>query len=158
MTEHIRWVREGRANVHSFVRPTEPDLGASALDLVYQAAEVFGDMEARARETEARAQSMCKAASEKVLSAEARSEAADRARRKIITEAECKLQDAARALSQAQLQITAAEDRVAAAEVRAQVAEAKARQALETLSLVEEALRNRFCASSTANNKLGAVA
>ena len=157
MTLHIGRVREGRDNVFRFARPAEPDLGASALDLVYQAAEVFGDMEARARETEARAQSMCKAASERVVSAEARSEAADRARRKIITEAECKLQDASRALRQAQLQITNAEDRATAAEVRAQVAEAKARQALETLSLVEEALRNRFCVTA-ASSKLSAVA
>jgi hypothetical protein len=158
MTQHIRKARDSRDNIISFVRPMEPDPGASALDLVYQAADVFSDMEVRARETEARAQSMCKAASERVLAAEARSEAANRARRKIITEAECKLQDASRALSQAQIQITAAEDRATAAEVRAQVAEAKARRALETLSLVEEALRNRFCTNSTANSKLSAVA
>ena len=158
MTQHIRKVREGRENVLSFGRPTEPDLGANALHLVYQAAEIFSDMEARARDTEARAQSMCKAATERVLSAEGRSEAADRARRQIITEAECKLQDASRALRQADLQITAAEDRATAAEVRAQLAEAKARDALEALALIEEAIRKRFCASATANSKLSAVA
>jgi hypothetical protein len=158
MGQHIRRVREGRETVLSFVRPSDPDLGASALDLVYQAAEVFSDMEARARETEARAQSMCKAATERLLSVEARSEAADRARRKIITEAECKLQDASRALKQAEFQITAAEDRSTAAEVRAQVAEAKAREAVEALALVEEALRSRFRTSSSTNNKLSAVA
>jgi hypothetical protein len=157
MTQHIRRGRESRENVLSFVRPLEPNKGASALDLVYQAAEVFSDMEARARETEARAQSMCRAATERVLSAEARSEAADRARRKIINEAECKLQDASRALRQAEFQITAAEDRATVYEVRAQVAEAKAREAVEALTLVEEALRSRFCAGSSTKT-LSAVA
>ena len=158
MTQHNRRARERHENVLSFVRPSEPDLGANALNLVYQAAEVFSDMEARARETEARAQSMCRAATERVLSAEARSEAADRKRREIITEAECKLQDASRALRQAGLQITAAEDRATASEVRAQVAEAKAREAIEALALVEEAIRKRLFASSSTNSKLSAVA
>jgi hypothetical protein len=149
MTQHIRKIRDGRENVFSFVRPSEPDLGANALNLVYQAAEVFSDLEARARETEARAHSMCEAATERLLSAEARSEAADRARRQIIAEAECKLQDASRALRQAELRITTAEDQATAAELRAQLAEAKAREAVEALSLVEEAIRSRFCASSS---------
>ena len=67
MAQYLRKAREGRENVISFVRPLEPDLGTNALNLVYQAAEIFTDMEARARETEYRAQSMCKAASERVL-------------------------------------------------------------------------------------------
>jgi hypothetical protein len=158
MTQHIRKTTERRENVFSFVRPSEPDLGANALSLVYQAAEVFGDMEARARETKTRAQSLCKAATERVLSAEARSEAADRARRETITDAECKLQDASRALRLAELQITAAEDRVTAAEFRAQLAEAKAREAIEALALVEEALRKRLRPSSQINSQLRAVA
>jgi len=156
--QHVRKAREGRENVLSFVRSSEPDLGANALNLVYQAAEVFSDMEARSRETEARAESMCRVAAERLLSAEARSEAADRERRQIITEAECKLQDASRALRQAELQITAAEDRATAAELRAQLAEAKAREALEALALVEEAIRKRLCAGFPTNNKLSAVA
>lgn len=158
MTQHIRRARERRENVLSFGRPSEPDLGANALNLVYQAAEIFNEMETRARETEARAQSMCKAATEKVLSAEARSEAADRARREIITEAECKLQDASRALRKAELRITASEDRATASELRAQLAEAKAREAIEALALVEEAIRKRLCTSSSTNSKLSAVA
>lgn len=159
MTQHIRKVPDVGESVLSFVRPTEPiDLGANALNLIYQAAEVFSDMEARARETEARAQSLCKAATERVLSAEARSEAADRARRRIITEAECKLQDASRALKQAESQITAAEDRATVAELRAQVAEAKAREAVEALGLVEEAIRERLRVGSSSGSKLSAVA
>jgi hypothetical protein len=54
----------GGENVLSFARLSEPDRGGTALNLVYQAAEVFGDIEARAQETEARAQSLCKAAVE----------------------------------------------------------------------------------------------
>lgn len=157
MTQHIRKGREVRENVLSFIRPSEPqDLGATALNLVYQAAEVISDIETRARETETRAQSMCKAATERLLSAEARSEAADRARRQIITEAECKLQDASRALKQAELQITAAEDRAAAAELRAQLAEVKAREAVEALARVEEAIRERLFAGSPTSSKLTA--
>jgi hypothetical protein len=158
MTQHIRRARESRENILSFGRPSGPDLGANALDLVYQAAEIFNEMETRAHETEARARSMCKAATEKVLSAEARSEAADRARREIITEAECKLQDASRALRNAELRITASEDRATAFELRAQLAEAKAREAIEALALVEEAIRKRLCTSSSTNSKLSAVA
>jgi hypothetical protein len=158
MTQQIRKARENRENVLSIARPLEPDLGANALNLVYQAAEVFSDIEARARETEARAHSMCKAATERLLSAEAQSEAADRSRRRIIMEAESKLQDASLALKQAELQIAAAEDRATASELRAQLAEAKARDAFEALALVEEAIRKRLCACSLTNNKLSGVA
>src|SRR5271154_6388257 len=154
MAQHNRRTRVGGENVLSFARSSEPDRGANALDLVYQAADVFRDMEVRALETEARAESLCKAAAERLRSAEARSEASERARREIITEAECKLQDASRALRKAELRITASEDRATASELRAQLAEAKAREAIEALALVEEAIRKRLCTSSSTNGKL----
>lgn len=157
MAQHIRKIRESRENVLSFGQPSEPELGSNALNLVYQAAEIFSDMEARARDTEARAQSMCKVATERMLSAEERSAAADRARRQIITEVECKLQDASRALKQAELKITTAQDRATAAELRAAIAEARTREAVEALALVEEALRSRF-GERAVSNKLSAVA
>ena len=157
MAQHIRKIREGRENVLSFGQPSEPELGSNALNLVYQAAEIFSDMEARARDTEARAQSMCKVATERMLSAEERSAAADRARRQIITEVEYKLQDASRALKQAELKITTAQDRATAAELRAAIAEAKTREAVEALALVEEALRSRF-GERAVSNKFSAVA
>ena len=156
MAQHIRKIRAGRENVLSFGQPSEPDLGTNALNLVYQAAEIFSDMEARARDTEARAQSMCKVATERMLSAEERSAAADRARRQIITEVEYKLQDASRALKQAELKITTAQDRATAAELRAAIAEAKTREAVEALALVEEALRSRF-GERAVSNKFSAV-
>ena len=45
---------EGDEDALSFPSPLAPDKGATALDLVYQAADVFRDMETRARDTEAR--------------------------------------------------------------------------------------------------------
>jgi uncharacterized protein involved in exopolysaccharide biosynthesis len=89
---------------------------------VYQAAEVFSSIEDRARETEARARSLCKSAVERLKLAEMRTEAADRALRELITEADCKLQDVSRALKQAQSRIVAAEDQLTAVEFRAQAA------------------------------------
>ena len=138
MAQHNRRTRIGDDGVVSFTRLSEPDCGATALDLVYRAADVLSGIEARAREVEARAQSLCANASERLRNAETRIEAAERSRREIITEADFKLQEAARALRKAELRITAAEDKATAAEVRAQLAEAKAREALEALALVEE--------------------
>jgi hypothetical protein len=131
-------------NVLSFVPPSAPDKGATALDLVYQAADVFRSMEKGARETEARAQSLYTSALKKLRLAEMRAEAAERAQRELIATAERKLQDACRALEQAQSCIEAQKDRLTALEVRAEVAEAEAREAKETLALVEEAIRKRL--------------
>jgi hypothetical protein len=145
-------------NVLCFARPL-PDSGAAALNLVYEAAEIFRNMEDRARETEARAQSLCKSALERLRLAEMRTEAAERERRELVTEAECKLQDASRALKQAQSRIEAAEDQLTAVEFRAQVAEAEAREAKQALALVEEAIRRRLlCANPQADSRLSAVA
>jgi len=159
LAQHNRRTRVGGENVLSFAWPSEPGCGAAALDLVYQAAEVFSGIEARAQETEAHAQSLCKAAAERLRVTETRIESAERARREIIIEADCKLQDASAALRRAELQIIVAEDKATAAEVRAQVAEAKAREAIEALALVEEAIRRRLlCASPPNIGKLSAVA
>ena len=146
-------------NVLSFARSSVPDSGATALNLVYQAAEVFRGIEDQAQETEARARSLCKSAAERLKHAEKRIEAGERARRELITEAECKLQDAARALKQAQSRIEAAEDRLTAVEFRAEAAEAEAREAREALALVEEAIRRRLlCANPEADTRMGVVA
>ena len=149
----------GDENVLSFARSSAPDCGATALNLVYQAAEVFSSMQDHARETEARAQSLCKSAVERLKLAEKRIEAAERARREIINEADCRLQDASRALKQAQSRIEVAEDRLTAVEFRAQAAEAEARETKKALALVEEAIRRRLlCASPEAVSRLNAVA
>jgi hypothetical protein len=146
-------------HVLNSVRSSVPDSGATALNLVYQAADVFRGMQDHARETEARAQSLCKSAVERVRFAEMRTEAAERAQRETIIEAECKLQDASRALNQAQSRIQAAEDRLTAVEFRAQAAEAEAREAKQALALVEEAIRRRLlCANPEADSRLSTVA
>jgi hypothetical protein len=146
-------------NVVRFARPSVPDSGESALDLVYQAADVFRSIEDRAQQTEARAHALCKSAMERLKLAEMRAEAAERARREVMVEAECKLQDASRALTQAQSRFEETVDRLTAAEFRAQAAEADAREAKQALALVEEAIRRRLlCANAEVDSRLNAVA
>jgi hypothetical protein len=146
-------------SVLNFAQSSAPDCGTTALNLVYQAAEIFSSMEDHARETEARARSLCKSAVERLKLAEKRIEIVERARLEIINEADCKLQDASRALKQAQSRIVAAEDQLTAVEFRAQAAEAEAREAKQALALVEEAIRRRLlCASPEAASRLNAVA
>jgi hypothetical protein len=149
----------GDENVLSFPPPSAPDRAATALDLVYQAADVFRGMEEHARETEARAQSLCASTLERLRLAEMRAEAAERAQRELIITAEQKLQDACSALEQAQSCIDAQKDRLTAVELRAQMAEAEARKAKEALALVEEAIRKRLLgANPDADSRLTAVA
>ena len=134
----------GYENELSFARASARDQGSIALDLVYQAAEVFRGIEDRARETEARAQSMCKSAAENLKFAEQRAERAERDRSRAIDEADRKLQDASRALKQAESRITVAEDHATAAEFRAQAAEVQAQKLLQELALVEDAIRRQL--------------
>jgi chromosome segregation ATPase len=136
-------------NVSGFVRGPKSTWGSTALDLVYQAAELFDDIEQRAYETEARSKALCADATERLRSAVDRAESAERSRREIITEVEVKLKAASRALMQAEAQLTAAEDKATAAEVRAQLAETKAREALDALALVEEAIRAQLLRTSS---------
>jgi len=146
-------------NVPRVPPASTPDKGATALDLVYQAADVFRSMEEHARETEARAQSICASTLERLRLAEMRAEAAERAQRELIITAEQKLQGACRALEQAQSCIEAQKDKLTAVELRAEIAEAEAREAKEALALVEEAIRKRLlCADPDADSRLTAVA
>ena len=146
-------------NVLSFVRPPVPAAGAGALELVYQAAEIFSSIENTAREIEARAQAMCKSAAQRLSLAEQRTESAENSLRGVIADADRKLSDASRALSEGALRVTRAEDNAVAAEVRAQVAEAEAREAKQALALVEDAIRRRLlCASPEAVSRLYQVA
>jgi len=135
-------------NVHTFPRTVAGPNGTSAaLDLVYQAAEMFRDLQDNARETEARAQSLCRAASEKLRIAEARAEAAEEAQRELTVRADQKLHDASRALAQAQSNISIQEERLLAFEFRAERAEAEVREVKRALALVEEAIRKRLLTS-----------
>ena len=123
---------------------TTKDFGASALDLVHQAAEIFKGMENHAREAEARAQSLCESLAGKLQLAEQQRDAAERARREVVNEFNGKLQDASRALQQAQSHIVRAEERTVAAEFRAQAVEARLHKANQGLAAVEEAIRKRL--------------
>jgi chromosome segregation ATPase len=131
-------------NLLSFTRSSPSAHGRTVLNLVFQAAEIFSGMEEQLRETEARAQSMCKSAEERVRLAEKSIEVAERARREIVNDAGRKLQDASKALTNAQARIAAAEDKVTALEFRAQSAEAQLHDAKQALLLVEEAIRERL--------------
>jgi chromosome segregation ATPase len=123
---------------------TTKDFGASALDLVHQAAEIFKGMENHAREAEARAQSLCESLAGKLQLAERQRDAAERARREAVNELNGKLQDASRALQQAQSHIVRAEERTVAAEFRAQAVETKLYKANQELAAIEEAIRKRL--------------
>jgi hypothetical protein len=116
-------------NVLAFPRGrTEPvkNDGQSAIDLVYQAAEAVGNMQDHARQTEVRAQTLCRNAIEKLRLSERRTEAAENA------------------LNLAESRIASAEARLSAAELRAKNAETRARDLDQALTLIEEAIRTRL--------------
>jgi|SRR5450756_321463 hypothetical protein len=131
-------------NVLSFSQPAARDYGATALDLVNQAAEIFQSMEHHARETETRAQSLCRSLTEKLLLAGKQREAAERSRLDTINELNRRLQDVTTALKQAERRIMVAEDYATAAEFRAQAAETQLGKANKELAAVEEAIRKRL--------------
>lgn len=133
----------GIDNVLKFPAP-ERDSGAAALELIYQAADLFAGIEDRARDTEARARALCASAIERLRLAEQRVEAADSARREVIQDTGRKLQDVSRTLKLAQQRIDAAEARAQAAESRALAAEAAAQDARRALARVEAAIRSRL--------------
>jgi chromosome segregation ATPase len=127
---------------------------SAVINLVHQAAEIFGSVEDHARETEARAQSLCKSALERLELGEKRIETVERERREAIN----KLREAAKALEEAQSRIIAAEDLLTALEFRAQAAEAEARDFKQALALVEQAIRNcLFSISPKAARSLGNI-
>jgi hypothetical protein len=75
-------VPEERENVLPLWRErTEPIRGdgRSAIDLVYQAAEVVGNIQNHARQTEIRAETLCRNALDKLRFAETRAQAAENA-------------------------------------------------------------------------------
>ena len=115
-------------NVLTFPKRTEPrgNDGQSAIDLVYQAAEVVGNLHHNARETEIRAQILCRTAQEKLLVAERRAESAENA------------------LNLAESRSASAEARLSAAELRAKNAETRARELEQALTLIEDAIRTRL--------------
>jgi hypothetical protein len=128
----------------SFPPSTSRDYGTTALNLVQQAADIFGDMENQSRETEARAQSMYKNLTDKLQQAEMQRDSSERARREIVNELNYKIRDVTRALQQAEARITEADERTVAAEFRAQAAENQLYKANRELAAVEDAIRKRL--------------
>ena len=114
--------------VLAFPRRTEPvkNDGQSAIDLVYQAAEVVGNLHQNARETEIRAQTLCRTAHEKLRLAERRAESAENA------------------LNLAESRIASTEAKLSAAELNVKNAETRARELEQALTLIEEAIRTRL--------------
>jgi hypothetical protein len=131
-------------NILSFAEPATRDYGTTALNLVHQAAKIFKGMENHARETEARAQSLCESVAEKLRLVERQSDSAERARREVVNELNGKLQDMSKALQQAHSRITIMEEQAIAAEFRAQAVETKLYKANQELAAVEEAIRKRL--------------
>jgi DNA-binding ferritin-like protein len=131
-------------NIVGFVPTPAKEYGATALSLVHQAAEIFSGMENHARETEARAQALCKNLTEKLQLAERQRDSSERARREVVDELNGKLAEVSRALHQAQARIACAEDHATAAEFRAQAAETQLYKANQELAAVSEAIRKRL--------------
>lgn len=107
------------------IEPVRDD-GQSAVDLVYQAAEVVGNLQDHARQIETRAQMLCRSAVEKLRLAERRTEAAERA------------------LNLAESRVASAEAKLSAAEQRAKKAETRARELDQALALIEETIRTKL--------------
>jgi hypothetical protein len=129
----------------SFTRePAKDDNAQTALSLVQQAAELFEGMENKARETEARAQSLCKTAAQRLRLAEEQRDAAERARQDVVNEINGKLEDMTQVLQRAQQRVVAAEDHALAAEFRAQAAEAQLDKANQELAAIAEMIRTRL--------------
>jgi hypothetical protein len=109
-------------------RPIEPakNDGQSAIDLVYQAAEVVGNLQDNVRQIEIRAQTLCRNAIEKLRIAERRTEAAEMA------------------LNIAESRVASAEARLSAAELRAKKTETWAGELDQALTLIEDAIRSKL--------------
>jgi hypothetical protein len=115
-------------------RRTDPGRndGQSAVDLVYQAAEVVGNLQNHARQIEARAQTLCTSALEKLRLAERRTEAAENA------------------LNLAESRVASAEAKLSAAELRTKKAETRARELDRALTMIEEAIRTKLLGENPA--------
>ena len=155
MSQPNRKARFGFEGALTSLHRSETGYGTVVLDLVHQAAELFSEIEERARGAETHAESLL----QRLHSAEARIEAAEQSRREIFVEADSKLEAASRALDRADREIIAAQDKATAAEVRAELAETKAREALEALALAEQAIRKQLLsrAATTRNGAAGQV-
>jgi hypothetical protein len=130
---------EKQENVLAFprgrIQPTS-NVGQSALDLVYQAAAVVAGIQDHARQIEARAQSLCRDAVEKLRLAEKRTEAAENA------------------LNISESRVASAEARLTAAELRASEAVNRVRELDQALTHIEQAIKTRLLAAGGSEHVL----
>jgi chromosome segregation ATPase len=136
-------------NILDFRPPPYPakNPGAAALDLVYQAVELIGDVDNYAAEREARAEKLAQQAIEKVEIAEARVQSAESGR--LAAEAETKefsnrLQEVEKVMEQTASRMAATEAQLSTAEQRAGTAELRANEAEDALKRIEEAIRTQI--------------
>jgi chromosome segregation ATPase len=130
--------------VVSFARQPVKGPSTTALSLMQQATEMFEGIENQARETEARAQSLCKSATERLRLAEKQRDASERARRDLINDFNARIEEMAKAMQRAEKRIVSAEDHAIAAEFRAQAAEAQLHKANRELAAIEDMIRKRL--------------
>jgi chromosome segregation ATPase len=118
--------------------------GATALDLVYQAAGIIQRTTERAYEVEARAKSIVEHAIDKLQAAESRHKAEISKQREMLNEAAAELAESERALEYLQMRIATAESQLSDAERQAKVAETRASEAQEALLRIEDAIRTQL--------------
>ena len=133
----------------------------TAIDLVYQAAEVLQGIENRAVETTTRAHDLARQATEQLQMAESRIRAlqsAQSAAEAALQEANNRADQAEQAVKTTEAQIADMANRVAAAEQRARNAETRAIEAEKTLIRIEDAIRSQLLArrSSAMNRSMAA--
>ena len=109
-----------------------------------QAAELFEGIENQARETEARAQSLCKSAAQRLRLAEQQRDAAERARHDVVNEFNGKLEDVTQALHRAEQRIVAAEDHALAASSARRPPKPSFQKANQELAAIEDMIRKRL--------------
>jgi len=121
--------------------------GETALELVYQAAEMVRGIENRATEFESRARGLAEQANEKLKLAERHIhdlEVKQQAAETCIQQAHLKLQEAGEALKRERARVQAAENRLPQLEMRARSAEARAQECERALSRIEDAIRTQI--------------
>jgi septal ring factor EnvC (AmiA/AmiB activator) len=116
------------------------DEAASAIDLVSEAAAAMKELENRAAEKMARAQSLVTDAAEKLRQLEARLQNAEAARQR----AEADLRQADAEVERLSRELATTADLLAAAEQRANQEEKRANEAEDTLNRVLSAIRAQF--------------
>jgi exonuclease VII large subunit len=163
LQEHMRAhianssVTNSTDNILNFQHPpyTAKNPGAAALDLVYQAVELIGDVDNYAAERQARAEALASQAVEKLKIADDRVRAAESARRaaeaeieamndRVEKEISAKVQEIEETMERTASRIAATEVQLTAAEQRAKAAELRADEAENALKRIEEAIRTQI--------------